>query len=147
MLRDWLLFLHIVSVVVYLGGAVAITVQSTAAAGIPRQFLSLADRAGRAVGIGAGLTLLTGIALVVESDFWGFSMFFVWFGIAALVISGAVDSVFTRRQTAAIEAAIEDDGPDSPKVIAGFQRVARVNAVVIVLLVFVVWTMVFKAGI
>ena len=140
MLRDWLLFLHIVSVVVYLGGAVTITVQSTAAAGIPRQFLRLAEQAGRAIGIGAVLTLLTGIALVVESDFWGFSMFFVWFGIAA------VDGLYTRRKTAAIGVAIEDEGPGSPRVTAGLQQVVMVSGAVLVLLLTVIWAMVFKAG-
>ena len=146
MLRDWLLFLHIISVVVYLGGAIAVTVQATGAAGMPGQFLRLADIAGRAIGVGAVSVLVTGIALVLESDFWGFSMFFVWFAIAAVVVSGAVDSLYSRRQTVAIQASIDEDGPDAPGVAAKIQRMAGVNAVVIALLLFVVWTMVFKTG-
>ncbi len=146
MLRDWLLFLHIVSVVVYLGGAVTITIQATGAAGIPRQFLRLAKQADRAIGIGAVLTLLTGVGLVVESDFWSFSMFFVWFGIGALVLSGAVDGLYTRRKTAAIEAAIDNEGPDSQTVTGHLQQVVVVNGAVLVLLLTVIWAMVFKAG-
>ena len=146
MLRDWLLFLHIVSAVVYVGGAVTITIQATGATGIPRQFLRLSEQAGRAVGIGAVLTLLTGIGLVLESDFWSFSMFFVWFGIGAVVISGAVDGLYTRRKTRAIEAAVDLEGPNSPTVAAQFQQVVMVNGAVLVLFVIVIWAMVFKAG-
>ena len=147
MLSEWLLFLHIVSAIVYVGGAVAITIQSTAAPTMPRQFLRLAEVAGRAVGVGAALTLLTGIALVVESDFWTFSMLFVWLGIVALVISGAVDSLYTRRRVRAIEATIEEKGPDDPSIRPALQRVSGVNAVVLVLLLIVIWAMVFKAGV
>lgn len=146
MLRDWLLFLHIVSAMVYVGGAVAVTVQATGAAGSAGQFLKFAELAGRAIGVGAALTLITGIGLVLESDVWGFSMFFVLFGIAALVISGAIDSLYTRRRTRAIEATVEDEGSDSARAAADLRRVAVVNAVVIVLLVAVIWTMVFKTG-
>ncbi len=146
MLHEWLLFIHIVSVVVYVGGAVAVTVQATGAAGMPHQFLALSEVAGRAVGIGAVFTLLSGIALVLESEVWGFSMFFVLFGIFALVISGAVEGLYTRRRTAAIEAAVEEEGADAPKIGASLRQVTSVNAIVIVLLVTVIGTMVFKTG-
>ncbi|MCH8900532.1 MAG: hypothetical protein IH942_08610 [Acidobacteria bacterium] len=93
------------------------------------------------------LTLLSGIALVVvESDVWSFSMGFVLFGIATIVISGAVDALYFRKQTAAIEVAIEEGGPESPEVHAGLLRVARANAIVILLYVATVWAMVFKPG-
>lgn len=144
MLRDWLLFLHIVSGVVYLGGAVAVTVQATGAAAMPRQFLKLADVAGRAIGIGAALTLVTGIALVLESDFYGFSMTFVLIGIGGLLISGAVDGMFTRRRVAALQAALDEESSDAPGIGEGLRRVMMVNAAVIGILVFVIWAMVFK---
>lgn len=147
MLRDWLLFLHIVSGVVYLGGAVAVTVQATGAAAMPRQFLKLADVAGRAIGIGAALTLVTGIALVLESDFYGFSMTFVLIGIGGLLISGAVDGMFTRKRVAALQAKMDEEGPDAPGIGEGLRRVMMVNAAVIGILVFVIWAMVFKPGV
>ncbi len=147
MLRDWLLFLHIVSGVVYLGGAVVVTVQATGAAAMPRQFLKLADVAGRAIGIGAALTLVTGIALVLESDFYGFSMTFVLIGIGGLLISGAVDGMFTRKRVAALQATMDEEGPDAPGIGEGLRRVMMVNAAVIGILVFVIWAMVFKPGV
>ena len=131
---------------VYVGGAVAITVQSTGAAESPGQFLRYAEIAGRAVGAGAALTLITGVALVLESAVWGFSMFFVYFGIAALVVSGAVDSLYTRRQTQAIEATIDEEGPESPSAGLRLRRVGAVNASVLLLMLAVIWTMVFKTG-
>ncbi len=146
MLHEWLMFLHILSVVLYFGGAVAVTIQATGAARIPRQFLTLTERSNRAIGVGAVLTLLTGIALVVESDVFDFSTFFVWFGIAAVVLSGAVDGLYTSRKTAAIKAAIDDEGPDSPIVAAGFRQVIRVSVALLVLLAIVAWAMVFNTG-
>ena len=146
MLRQWLLFIHIASAVVYVGGAVAVTVQATGAAAAPRQFLALADRAGRAIGIGAVLTLLTGVALVLESAVWDFSMTFVVIGIGALVAAGAVEGMYSRRKVAAVEAAIEEDGDEAPGVTAGIRQVMLVNAGLIAVFVIVIWSMVFKPG-
>jgi len=142
-LHEWLLFIHIVSAVVYVGGAVAVTVQATGAASAPRQFLRLADLAGRVIGISAVFTLLAGVALVLEGDEWGFSMTFVLIGIGVVLASGAVDGMYTRRKSAAIEAAIDEGGPE---VSAGLRQVTLVNAVVIALLVVALWAMVFKPG-
>ncbi len=146
MLHEWLLFVHIVSAVVYVGGAVAVTVQATGAGDAPRQFLKLADLAGRAIGIGAVLTLATGAVLVLESDVWSFSMTFVLIGIGALLVAGGAEGLYTRRKVAAIEAVIEEDGPDAPDVSAGLRRVMLVNAMLIALFVFTIWAMVFKPG-
>ncbi len=146
MVHEWLLFIHILSGVVFVGGAVTLGVQAVRAGRAPRQFLDAAELAGRAIGVGAVLTLLSGIALVLESDVWSFSMGFVLFGIATIVISGVVDALYFRKRTVAIESAIETGGPDSPVVQAGLQRLARVNAIVILLYIAVIWAMVFKPG-
>jgi hypothetical protein len=146
MLHEWLLVVHIISAVVYVGGAVAVTVQATGAADAPGQFLKLADLAGRAIGIGAVFTLVTGVALVLESDVWSFSMTFVLIGIGALLVAGGVEGLYTRRKVAAVEAAIEEQGSDAPDVGAGLRPVMLVNAILIVLFVFTIWAMVFKPG-
>ena len=80
MLHEWLLFIHIVGAIVFVGGGITLGVQVLGAGRAPRQFLDLAELAGRAIGVGAVLTLLSGIALVVESDVWSFSMGFVLLG-------------------------------------------------------------------
>ncbi len=148
MLHEWLLFVHIVGAIVFVGGGITLGVQVLGARRAPRQFLDAAKLAGRAIGVGAVLTLLSGIALVfVESDVWSFSMGFVLFGIATIVISGAVDALYFRKQTSAIEVAIEEGGPESPEVHAGLLRLARANAIVILLYVATVWAMVFKPGV
>ena len=146
MLHEWLLVVHIISAVVYVGGAVAVTVQATGAADAPGQFLKLADLAGRAIGIGAVFTLVTGVALVLESDVWSFSMTFVLIGIGALLVAGGVEGLYTRRKVAAVEVAIEEQGSDAPDVGAGLRPVMLVNAILIVLFVFTIWAMVFKPG-
>ncbi len=146
MVHEWLLFIHIVGAVVFVGGGITLGVQVLGAGRAPRQFLDLAELAGRAIGVGAVLTLLSGIALVVESDVWSFSMGFVLFGIATIVISGAVDALYFRKQTAAIGGAIEEGGPESPEVKAGLKRMAIANAMVILLYIATIWAMVFQPG-
>lgn len=144
MLSEWLLFLHILSAIVYLGGAVAVTLQAFGADEDPGAFFRFADLAGRAIGPAAGLTLLTGLALVIESDVWTFSMFFVWFGIAVIVISGAIDGMVRRRSQRDIEAALErGDAQDAG---ARIRRIATINTVVLAVFAVVVWAMVFKTG-
>ncbi len=147
MLHEWLLFIHIVGAIVFVGGGITLGVQVLGAGRAPRQFLDMAELSGRAIGVGAVVTLLSGIALVLESDVWSFSMGFVLFGIATIVISGAVDALYFRKQTAAIGAAIVEGGPESPEVHAGLLRVARANAIVILLYVATIWAMVFKPGV
>ncbi len=148
MLGDWLLFLHILSAAVYIGGAVAVTVQATGAAEMPRQFLKMADLAGRAIGIGAALTLVTGIGLVLESDFYGFSITFVLVGIGAILIAGAVEGMYSSRKLKAAKAAVEDDeGADASNVGESLRQVMMVNVGVLALLVFAIWAMVFKPGV
>ncbi len=80
-LHEWLLFIHIVGAIVFVGGGITLGVQVLGARRAPRQFLDAAKLAGRGIGVGAVLTLLSGIALVfVESEVWSFSMGFrsVW---------------------------------------------------------------------
>lgn len=144
MLSEWLLFLHVISAVVYVGGAVVVTVQALGVGADAGPFLRFEKPAGRAIGAGAVATLLTGLALVIESDVWEFSMFFVWFGVAAIVVSGAIDGMYTRRRTREAEAAVErGDTGDARSTI---RRVATVNLAVLAVFVVVVWAMVFKTG-
>ena len=147
MLSNWLLFLHILSAAVYIGGAVAVTVQATGAAEMPRQFLKMADLAGRAIGIGAALTLVTGIGLVLEGGY-GFSTTFVLVGIGAILIAGAVEGMYSSRKMKAAKAAIEDDeGANASSVGESLRQVMMVNIGVLALLVFAIWAMVFKPGV
>lgn len=145
MLRDWLLFFHIVSAVVYIGGAVAVTVQATGAAAMPRQFLKMADLAGRAIGIGGALTLVTGIGLVLEIDRYGFTTTFVLIGIGTMLLAGAVEGMYARKKVAAVQAAV-DEGQEGADIGDSLRRVMMVNAGLIALLVFAIWAMVFKPG-
>lgn len=144
MLNEWLLYLHVISAIVYVGGAFAVTLQAFGVGDAPGPFLRFADLAGRAIGAGAVATLLTGLALVIESDVWDFSMFFVWFGIVAIVASGAIDGLYSRRRTRDAEAAVErGDTGDARSTI---RQMVTVNGAVLAVFAVVAWTMVFKAG-
>lgn len=144
MLSEWLLYVHVLSAIVYVGGAVAVTSQAFGAGQAPGPFLTFSELAGRAIGLAAILTLLSGLVLVLESDVWGFSMFFVWFGIAAIVAAGAVEGIYQRKRLREAEAAAEDGDGESAAV--AIRQMATVNAAVLAVFAVVVWTMVFKAG-
>jgi hypothetical protein len=144
MLSEWLLYVHVLSAIVYVGGAVAVTLQAFGAARAPAPFLTFSELAGRAIGAAAILTLLSGIALVLESDVWGFSTFFVWFGIAAIVAAGAVEGVYQRKRLREAEEAAEQ-GDDAAAAV-GIRQMATVNAAVLAVFFVVVWAMVFRAG-
>jgi hypothetical protein len=144
MLSEWLLYLHVLSAIVYVGGGVAVTFQALGAGTAPGPFLTFSELAGRAIGLAAIITLLSGLALVIESDVWGFSMFFVWFGIAAIVGAGAVEGIYQRKRLREAEKAVEQ-GDDAGAAIR-IREMATVNAAVLVVFAAVVWAMVFKAG-
>jgi uncharacterized membrane protein len=110
----------------------------------PDGFLQVAEAASPAIGLGAVLTLVSGVGLVLQSDAWRFSMPWIVAGIAMIVIAGTAESVYFVRQLAAIRTTVDQQGKDAPEVAARLERVTHVAAVINALVVVVVWLMVFK---
>ncbi len=146
MLSQWLLFFHVVGAVLYVGGIITVGVQALRADTNMRAFLDFNEVAGRTIGAGALIVFASGIAMVIESSIWRWTDAFVIFGITALVFSGAVDGLFFRPRTRQLEAALAEEGPDSPDVAAFARQLTIANWLFVVLFLAVILAMVFRWG-
>ncbi len=147
-LRDWLLFLHITGAILYVGGDILLNVFAYRARrdGEVAAFLRTAETSTKVITVGAVLTIVTGIGLVLAEDAWRFTTGFVIVGIVVILIAGAADGTYFGKQVKAIGELVEEK-PDSPEIKARLTRIARAAVVINVLFLVVVWAMVFKPGI
>lgn len=151
-LRDWLLFIHITAVVIWVGGAFTL------------QFFSLrlrrSDDPGRKVALiedanflgtfvfnAAGIiTAAAGIWLVIDSPAYGFGEDWVVLGIIAVAVSATLGMAFFAPQAGKVLKLAAEKGPGDPAVTSGIDRILLISRLELVLLVVVVYMMVFKPG-
>jgi hypothetical protein len=145
-MRDGLLYLHIIGAAGWIGGGLygwfssvqlARTAETSGGA-----LATLGKAADRYFGPVAGVTLLTGIALVWTQDAWSWNDTFVLIGIGVFVFSAAYQPLVASKTQDRLLAAVESgEGVDSA--ISATNRTAAVDlAVVLVAL----WAMVVKLG-
>ena len=150
-LYNVLKFLHILAAVLWVGGAVLIQVLAQLALksklpGRAAEFAHEVELIGKRMFTPVSiLVLLLGVALVQEGD-WGFGHAWIILGlvgIAATIVTGAG---YLGPQMGKLADLIRADGPDAPSVqarVATILNVARIDIVVLVLIIFV---MVTKVG-
>ena len=145
-MRDGLVILHILSAATWIGGGLyswyafsqLAKAGSEAGDSIPR----LAATADRYFGPAAGLTLISGIALVLFVDPWGWSDVFVWIGIGVFVFSAIWQPLVSSKVQTRLVGSLEGDG-DTRAALSGFNRS---TAIEMATLVIAVWAMVTKMG-
>jgi protoporphyrinogen IX oxidase len=141
-------FLHVASVIVWLGGVSTLTVLNirltrdsvdhTTQASLAREAAFL----GRAVvGPAAGLTLIAGIATAVVGSLDMGALWITW-GFAGIIISMALGGTLIRRTTVSLETALTGSSPAEVGSLRG--RLTTLNLINLVLLLSVVAAMVFK---
>lgn len=141
-------FLHVVAVVVWIGGLVAVGVLTARLARAEDRavFAAVARQSrffGAAVlGPTAGVALLAGFAMIGVSGL-GFPLWVVW-GIGAVVLSVALGATLIRRAGEALGERLAAAAPGDPGVRALQRRLATLNAVNVLLLLSAAWAMVFK---
>lgn len=149
MTRTVLLWLHIASVAGWVGANYVQLVvgprldraSNEVASAWTRQIMWLGERYYAAVG---GLIMLTGIGLVLETD-WNWDHDFVWVGIVVVVI-GAVMGVgvftpLTRRKLASLE------GGDTSTALAVQRRIVGFALLDTALVLLALYAMVDKWGV
>jgi hypothetical protein len=140
-MQQGLLTIHILAAALWIGGGVYATLsyRRHAVAGTLRQVLAVDQKIGALFGVSIGLLLLSGIGMVLNSERFSFTHAFVVIGIAAIVISGAVEGVFfgpaTKRALAA-----DDERIELPR------QLRWALPFYTVLFVVTVWSMVAKLG-
>jgi uncharacterized membrane protein len=144
-----LLFLHILSVVVWVGGVLALNVLAMRAGRGPDRsvqaaLLGLSDTYGRAVIAPAGvLTLITGLLLVGEEDL-AFSTFWVAWGLVGLFVSVILGATLIRATQADLRRLTESPSLDDTRRLAGQRRAAVLYAINVLILLSILWAMIFK---
>lgn len=141
---DGLLILHILSAATWIGGGVyswfAFTQLAKAGNEAGDSVPRLAATADRYFGPAAGLTLLSGIALVLFVDPWSWTDMFVLIGIGVFVFSAIWQPVVASKVQARLLGSLAGGG-DMKAAMSGFHRS---TAIELATLVIAVWAMVTK---
>jgi len=146
----WLLFLHIVAAMVWVGGGVLLGVLVTrvlrdAEPDAVARFV----RGLRAIGplVLAPATVAVvgfGVWLVLDSDAWGFGQFWIQLALALFAAAFLVGAVHQSRAAIKAERAV-DDG-DHEEALRQLARWSWGYRLIVLLLVVAAWDMVFKPG-
>lgn len=147
MVRDGLLFLHIVGSAGWLGGIFyAAYTYSTLARAEPSAAGPALGRLrkveDRYFGPVSGLVLLSGVGLVLTSEAFGWGDAFVLIGLGAFLVTGILNgTLFKRTADRLVEAS--STGSGVTEALRSWQRGTIVDAVI---LLVVIWAMTTKLG-
>jgi uncharacterized membrane protein len=150
---DFLLTLHVLAAVLWVGGGVTLHV-------LMRRALRLADARGqherftelewlgeRFYPVFSLLLIIAGILLVTRDEGgWEFDQAFVQIGMTGWVISFLIGILFYGREGKRRAGLVESEGPESPNVAASFRRTTMVNSFELLILLLVVVDMTTKPG-
>jgi len=150
-LYEWLLFLHVIAVMVWVGGVVvlgalsALVLRNRDAAAIAR-FVGMLRVVGPAVLAPApAVALGAGIWMVVDSDAWAFDQEWIYIALALLGAAFLYGAAFQSR--AAIAAERASTSGDDAEAARQLRRWSVGSALILVLLVVATWDMIFKPGV
>ncbi len=149
-LYDWLLLLHILAAMIWVGGVVMLTILSSqvARAGdadAVARFVRTLGRVGPMLLMPAMLAVLGfGIWLVVEGELWDFDQTWITVAFAVFVAALVIGAVFQSRS--AIEARRAAEAGDTGEALRQLGRWSIGMRVMLLLLVVATWDMVIKPG-
>lgn len=151
MYEGWL-FLHVLAIVVWVGGAMALQLQAMRAerSNHTARIVSLAHESewiGLRVFMPASLVALaSGILMVAHDGGWTFGEPWILVGLGALAVSFLVGALFLGPEAGRIGALTEEHGHDHPDVQRRIRRVFAVSRAELALLVLVIADMATKPG-
>lgn len=150
-LAKFLLLVHVVAVIVWLGGAFMLGLlferaqrskDESTVLGLAR----MGEFLGKAVFNPAGIiTLAAGVWLVIEADF-DFAEAWISIGFLGIATGAILGMAFYPKAFRQVQAGIEADGLLSNDTLAALRRLRLVSTLEWAFLVVVVWAMVFKPG-
>lgn len=147
---EWLLFIHIVAVIAWLGGALFLqilgwrSIRADPAAQV--EFMKTAQLGGTVFMVAGLIVLGAGIWMVIDSPVYGFDQLWISFALTVVIISAVLGMAFYGPQTTKALAIAEDEGPQSTAFQEVNRRLATVAALELLALFLVVFAMVFKPG-
>ena len=149
-LYDWLLFLHIVAAMVWVGGLVALVAFGTHALrsgdrdAVARFVGSLRVVGPFVLAPASSLVLAFGIWLVIDSPAWGFGQTWIWLALALVAAAVLVGALVLGRSALAAERAVK--AGDHAEAATQLRRWSWGIRLILLLLVVATWDMVFKPG-
>jgi uncharacterized membrane protein len=149
-LHDWLLFLHVLAAMVWIGGLAALNVLGTSAVrrgepdGVARFVASLRVVGPIVLGPSSVVVLLAGIWLVLDSSASGFGETWIWLALTLLAAAVLVGIFYLARTAQGAERAVE--AGDHAGARRQLSRWSWGVWLILLLLVIATWDMVFKPG-
>ena len=149
-LYDWLVFVHIVAAMVWVGGLVALAafgsyaLRSNEPETVARFVGSLRVVGPFVLAPASSLVLVFGIWLVIDSSAWGFRQTWIWLAFVLLAAAVLVGAVFLSRSALAAERAVK--AGDHDQAANQLRRWSWGIRVIVLLLLVATWDMVFKPG-
>jgi uncharacterized membrane protein len=150
---QFLLFIHVACVAIWLGGAAMIQFLALRALASDdpvrtATFASDAEWVGIRVFMPTSLlVLIAGILMVVNSDFYGFGDDWIVIALVLFAVTFAAGAGFFGPESGRIAKLIETEGPTSPAVGARVRRILALSRADLVLLFLIVYDMVVKPDI
>jgi uncharacterized membrane protein len=148
---EWLVFLHVLAAMVWVGGLVAliafgIHALRTGDREVVARFIASLRVVGPFVLTPASVLVVAfGIWMVVDSPTWTFGQTWIWLALALLVAAVLVGVVFLSRSALAAERA--SNSGDHVQAMRQLRRWSWGIGLIILLLLVATWDMVFKPGV
>jgi uncharacterized membrane protein len=148
---ELLLFGHLVFAMVWLGGDVMLQMFYLRARAAGPQELPHFTRTVEWIGLRvitptALLVVIFGVLLVLDSEVYEFSQFWISAALAMYLVSFVVGAGFLGPESGRLAALVEERGPEDPEVQSRTARILMVSRIELVLLVLIVLDMVTKPG-
>jgi uncharacterized membrane protein len=147
---EFLLFFHIAMAVVWVGGATMLQFFGLRAIRAPDP-MRLADLGGDIEWVGSrvlvpssALAVVSGVLLVIDSDFWGFGDDWIVIGIVLFAITFLAGAFFFGPESGRLGKLVETEGPTSPAVQAKLKRLLALTRADLMLLFLIIFDMAVK---
>lgn len=147
---EFLLFVHIAAAVIWIGGAAMFQFMALRVmrAADPMRMAYFGQDVGvlgnRVLTPAAGVTVLAGVLMVIDADFWGFGDDWILIGIALFAITFLAGTLFFGPESGRLGKLAETEGPTSPVVQARMQRLLALSRADLLLLFLIIFDMTVK---
>lgn len=148
---EFLLFGHLLAAMVWLGGDLMLQMfylraRVTGPEAVA-QFAKDVEWIGlRVLNTASLLVVLFGVLMVLDSDVYEFSQFWISAALAMFLLSAVTGAAFLGPESGRIGALSDERGPSDPEVQRRIGRVLLISRIEFVLLVLIVLDMVLKPG-
>ena len=147
---EFLLFVHISMAVIWVGGGAMMQFFGLRAisAPDPMRLVQLGQDiewiANRVLVPASALAVISGILLVIDSDFWGFGDDWILLGLILFAITFVAGAFFFGPESGRVGKLAEAEGPGSPVVQARLRRLLALTRADLMLLFLIIFDMTVK---